>query len=266
MTSPDSPTLAARYGARIEALVAALAREDEAGFQAVLEDILHTHKPGLVGELRDLTCNLQVALERFRLDARLADFAEKEIPDARQRLAHVLKLTDEAAHRTLDLIERSTQPAERTTKTAQGLAGPWQRFRDRRIELKEFHELLKRMDAFLPAARTDAELIRKNLNEMLLTQAYQDLTGQIIRGVIELVHEIETALVELARLSGGEPGTAMTGTAGPGTAEPRAAAADAVAQATRASRGQGPAVPGVTEGEHAAGQRDVDALLSGLGM
>lgn len=256
MATPDSPPLAARYGARLEALAAALAREDEAGFHAVLDDMLHTHKPALIGELRDLTCNLQVALERFRLDARLADFAEKEIPDARQRLAHVLKLTDEAAHRTLDLIERSGPPAERTTKIAQGLAGPWQRFRERRIELKEFHELLKRMDAFLPAVRADAELIRRNLNEMLLTQAYQDLTGQIVRGVIELVHEIEEALVELARLSGGEPGDARSGTPEPAAGE----------RAARASHGEGPAVPGVTRGEIAAGQQDVDALLSGLGM
>ena len=134
MATPDPIPLAARYGARLEALAAALAREDEAAFHAVLDDILHTRKPALIGELRDLTCNLQVALERFRLDARLADFAEKEIPDARQRLAHVLKLTDEAAHRTLDLIERSGPPAERTTKTVQVLAAPWKRFRERRIE------------------------------------------------------------------------------------------------------------------------------------
>jgi chemotaxis regulatin CheY-phosphate phosphatase CheZ len=30
--------------------------------------------------------------------------------------------------------------------------------------------------------------------------------------------------------------------------------------------GHGPAVPGVTKGEVASGQTDVDALLSGLGM
>lgn len=246
MATPESIPLAERYGPRVEALAAALARDDETGFLAVLDDIMSARKPVLIGELRDLTCNLQVALERFRLDARIADFAEKEMPDARLRLAHVLKLTDEAAHRTLDLIERSGPPAERTANSVRALAAPWKLFRERRIELKEFHELLKRMDAFLPTALTDAELIRRNLNEMLLAQAYQDLTGQIIRGVIELVREIEAALAELARLSGGEPGTS-----------------DPV---PRSSHGEGPAVPGVTQGEIAAGQQDVDALLSGLGV
>ncbi len=246
MTGTSSNSIKTQYGARVAALAAALEREDDASFGAALDDLLHSRRPELLGELRDLTVNLQVALERFRLDARLADFAEKEIPDARQRLAHVLKLTDEAAHRTLDLVEQSGPPADRTARSAETLAGSWTRFRTRKIELREFHEMLKRMDAFLPAARADSELIRRNLGEVLLTQGYQDLTGQIIRGVIELVRELETALVELARLSGAAPQPADT------SAHP--------------ARGHGPAVPGVTQGAVASGQQDVDALLSGLGM
>jgi chemotaxis protein CheZ len=246
MATADSIAIKAQYGARVEALTAALGQGDEAAFLAVLDDMLHTRKPALFTELRDLTTNLQVALDRFRLDSRLADFAEKEMPDARQRLSHVLKMTDEAAHRTLDLVEQSGPPAERTSKAAEALIGPWKRFRDRRIELRDFHEMLKRMDAFLPAARADSELIRKNLSEVLLTQGYQDLTGQIIRGVIELVRELESALVELARLSGGD--------------------LDSIAEPALSSRGHGPVVPGVTQGDVASGQQDVDALLSGLGM
>ncbi|MGH8258534.1 MAG: protein phosphatase CheZ, partial [Steroidobacteraceae bacterium] len=179
------------YGARVEALAAALGRGDEAAFLTVLDDLVHTRKPALRTELRDLTANLQVALDRFRLDSRLADFAEKEMPDARQRLRHVLKMTDEAAHRTLDLVEQSGPPAERTAKAADALVASWKRFRERRIELRDFHDMLKRMDAFLPAAHADSEQVRKNLNEVLLTQGYQDLTGQINRGVIELVQELE---------------------------------------------------------------------------
>jgi chemotaxis protein CheZ len=204
-----------------------------------------------------VTVNLKVALDRFRLDARLADFAEREMPDARQRLAHVLKMTDQAAHRTLDLVEQSGPPAERTAKAAEALGASWIKFRARQIETREFHELLKRLDAFLPAARADAELIRRNLGEVLLTQGFQDLTGQILRGVIALVHELELALNELGRLSGASPPPdAPTGEHVPHAAAVRASA----------PHGHGPAVPGVTQGEVAVGQQDVDALLSGLGI
>ncbi len=246
MGGASSNSVKTQYGARMTTLVAAFESGDDASFLAVLDELLRTRRPDLFNDLRDLTANLHVALDRFRLDARLADFAEKEIPDARQRLAHVVKLTGDAAHRTLDLVEQSGPPAERTAKAAESLGGSWTKFRARTIDLRAFHEMLKQMDAFLPAARADSELIRRNLSEVLLTQGYQDLTGQIIRGVIELVRELETALVELTRLSGAEP-------------EP----ADARAHP---NRGHGPAVPGVTQGAVASGQQDVDALLSGLGM
>ena len=94
--------------------------------------------------------------------------------------------------------------------------------------------------------RSDAERIRKNLADVLLAQGYQDLTGQIIRNVMTLVEELETALAKLASLSGDivEHATLGDGSAG----------------------AQGPTVPGVNKGEIAAAQTDVDALLSDLGM
>jgi chemotaxis protein CheZ len=238
--------LKAQYGARVTTLLAAYDRGDEREFLAVLDDMLHTRKPALFGELRELTCNLQVALDRFSVDSRLADLAEKDIPDARVRLAHVLKMTDEAAHRTLDLVEQSGPPAERTLKCAEKLLQSWRQFRARQIELRAFHEMLKGMDAFLPAAQSDCELIRRNLAEVLLTQGYQDLTGQIIRGVMQLVEELEVTLSGLTRLSGADPALAQ--------------------QVERSASGHGPVVPGVTQGAVASGQQDVDALLSGLGM
>ena len=243
----SAQSLQSLYGSRLEALTSALLRGDETAFLATLDDVIRTRRPDLLEDLRDVTVNLKGALERFRLDARLADFAEREMPDARQRLAHVIKMTDQAAHRTLDLVEQSGPPAERTAKAAESLGAAWTKFRARQIETREFHELLKHMDKFLPAARADSELIRRNLGEVLLTQAYQDLSGQILRGVIALVHELETVLAELARLSGVDPAAV--------------AATDA-----HASRGHGPAVPGVAGGDVAFGQQDVDALLSGLGI
>jgi chemotaxis protein CheZ len=205
----DSSAIHAQYGARVEALLAALNRGDEVAFCAALDELLNTRKAALFTELRGLTAHLQIAFERFRSDARLADRAETGVPDARQRLAHALKMTDEAAHRTLELVERSAPPAERTSKASEALLTSWKRFRARAIELKEFHVMLKRMDAFLPTARADAELIRRNLGEMLLSQGYQDLAGHILRSVGELVHELEKALPELGRLCAthtGEPG------------------------------------------------------------
>ncbi|MFO1408801.1 MAG: protein phosphatase CheZ [Steroidobacteraceae bacterium] len=77
-----------------------------------------------------------------------------------------------------------------------------------------------------------------------MAQGYQDISGQIIRGVMKLVDELEAALGSLVRLSG----ATMAAPAGDGAAL------------------HGPAVPGIETHTNVSGQQDVDALLSGLGM
>lgn len=204
----------------------------------------------LMAELHDLTCNLRNALDRFRFDARLNDLTSKEMPDARHRLNHVLKLTDEAAHRTLDLVEQSGPPAERTAREAAALVDSWARFRARKIAPAEFQSMAQRMDSFLSAACADSDTVRANLAEVLLAQGYQDLTGQIIRGVITLVIEVEKTLAELTRLARGEMASVST-----------------AEEYVRDKRRTGPALPGIDpKADIVNDQGDVDDLLSKLGM
>ncbi len=207
-----------------------------------------TNGPQLLEQLQDLTFNLRTALDRFRLDSRITRLAEKEVPDARERLNHVLKLTDQAAHRTLDLVEKSCPPSDRIAREAGALNEPWSRFRAGTITVADYCELIGRVDKFLVTARTDSETVRTNLNEVLMAQDFQDLTGQIIRGVVTLVSEVEVVLVDLAKLAGTQ-------------------AADNGPTAEELARGTGPVVPGVEQGAATVnGQADIDALLSDLGM
>jgi chemotaxis protein CheZ len=247
------------YGACVEALTEALRTADEDGFFTAVDHIVHMREPVMFAELRTVTGDLQKALERFSVESRLQDIAENEIPDARARLTHVISMTDEAAHRTLDLVEQSGPLAERTSQGAATLMESLETYRSRANgangvnghgpavkSIDHLVPLLKDIERFLPAARSDSDLIRRNLADVLLAQGYQDLTGQIIRSVMKLVAELELALGSLARLSG-----------------------DVVEHATMGDApdaGQGPVVPGVTKGDVASGQTDVDALLSGLGM
>ena len=82
-----------------------------------------------------------------------------------------------------------------------------------------------------------------------MAQSSQDLSGQIIRGVITLVGEVERTLAHFAALAGGPP-VKVTG---------------APVEATTSAQGFGPAVPGLTRNA-VDEQGDVDALLADLGM
>jgi chemotaxis protein CheZ len=199
-------------------------------------------------DLRALNASLQRTLDEFRSSFHRASVAGKEMPDARLRLDHVLKLTEDAAHHTLDLVERSGPLADRLAKEAAALIEPTQIARAA-YRGTTVVDLLARVEIFLRSAERDGAAVRANLDEVLMAQSYQDLSGQIIRTVIKLVVELERTLAHFSKLAGDRP----------------ADESDLAAKQAPDSHGHGPAIPGA--GADAVGEQgDVDALLAMMGM
>lgn len=240
-----STALHEQWGEPCLALRQALEAGDETRFMTALDALTGMRERGLWDSLRQLDLRLRAALDQFRLDPRLLRLADKEIPDARTRLDHVLRLTDEAAHRTMDLVESSTPLVARTAAVAAALGIECRRVRESGLPVAQLPDLFARLETLCASAHADGEKVRGNLNEVLMAQSYQDLSGQIIRRVIELVAQLEA---ELARLVQDSDRMAAVGR---GEAP---AAADA-------SRAEGPAVPGVSLNT-VDGQQDVDELLA----
>jgi chemotaxis protein CheZ len=96
--------------------------------------------------------------------------------------------------------------------------------------------------------------VKSNLAEVLITQGYQDLSGQIIRGVMTLIQELESALAELQRI------------VGPGSVAGISAESVAANEVVDVSAGFGPHVPGIERRSAVNDQSDVDALMSQMGV
>jgi chemotaxis protein CheZ len=238
-----------RHRPFVAALQGALDAGDEGAFHQAFEQLREGMNAEFMPELRRITASAREALQRFVEETRLDDLAANEVPDARKRLAHVVKLTDEAAHRTLDLVERSGPIVSQASRDAAELLEAWNAYPHRdRVGDSLWPE---RAHAYLERAVKETEQVRSNLNEVLMAQGYQDLTGQIIRGVISLVGELETMLGQLVRISNGDE-TLRSLRALP-------------TPAADLARGVGPTVPGVQSGGSLADQDDIDALLTKFG-
>lgn len=233
----QSDSLHGRFRSYVADLTGALDANDEAAFRGAFERLRDALNVEFNPELKRLTASAQAALRRFAEEARIDALAAEEVPDARKRLAHVVKLTDEAAHTTLDLIDKTGPIMENTSReaakllTSDALSS---------VELR----------AFVERARADADQVRGILSQMLLAQGYQDLTGQIIRGVISLVGELETVLGQLVALANGEDTRRMP----------------VLQMSAKAEweRGTGPQVPGVNDTNAVTGQDDIDALIASM--
>lgn len=236
--------------AQARALVASLEAGNETDVHQLLDSLAKLRESSLFHELGKLTRELHDTINSFRLDARIVDLTEKEIPDAKDRLTYVITMTEQAANRTLDAVEQSLPLSAQLQTRAAALRGPWQQARKRASAA--LNGVGDQIEAFIDEVENDAVVLQRNLSDALMAQDYQDLTGQIIRRVITLVQDVEHNLVGLVRLSGqrlgGTPAAAVTDTAAAGTAL------------------EGPRIPSLDKADSLKGQDDVDDLLSGLGF
>ncbi len=220
---------------------------DDAG--TVLDDLTRLRETGLFQELGKLTRELHDTLRNFQVDARLSELTSSEIPDAKERLNHVITMTEQAANRTLSIVEQTFPRTEQLEKRAGELKAQWDRFRNRDMKVEEFRGLSKEIDEFLAWTADNATHIHHGMTEVMMAQDFQDLTGQIIRRVIKLVQEVEDGLVGLIRITG------------------RTVKKEEEPTGQRDIVAEGPQVPKVGDTTKVvSGQDEVDDLLSSLGF
>ena len=207
-----------------------------------------------------LTRGLHNAIVNFNVDGDLKSdppsIESSEIHDATDRLNYVISLTQQAADKTMDLVEESAPIAMNLGQEAYNLQSDWLRLRRREMSKEEFAELYQRMDDFLKQMCDGTNQLSQNMQNIVLEQGFQDLTGQVLKRVIGLVRDVESELVNLVRMASQiEDITGIvTGEEQP---EP---------SRSKKSHLEGPQIHAHKRDDVVQGQDDVDDLLSSLGF
>jgi len=216
----------------------------------LVEELSRSRDKSLFQELGKLTREFHDSLNNFKLDSKLTELTGSEIPDAKERLKHVIEVTDKAAHKTMNVVEDLLPLCEALDDQGEEIRNLWKRFMKRDMEPQEFRNLCKEIETYLAEQHQGTGRVRKGLTEILMAQDYQDITGQIISRVINLVSELEVSLVKLIKDSGALMEETHSGT---GNKKEKASL-------------DGPQVPGLESNSAVSGQDEVDDLLSSLGF
>lgn len=232
-------------------LVTYLEQGDNDSANAILEAASMKESIELFAEVGKLTRQLHDALNNFQLDERIVGLANDDIPDAQTRLTYVIEETEKAANTTMDAVEASMPIAETLTQRIENVMPDWKKLMNREIEVGEFKTLCMDLDKLLEDSAAESAKLTGLLTEVLMAQGYQDLTGQVIRRVIELVKEVEDSLVNMLTMFG-EPDMEAR------PQEPRAK--------KTTTEAEGPIIDADQRDDVVKGQDDVDDLLSSLGF
>ena len=229
-------------------LVSALEKGDEVAVGSLLDELAGLRETQLFKEIGRLTRQLHDSMISFSVEAKITEMTKNDIPDAQERLRYVITMTEQAADQTLTAVENLLPLSQVLSEQVEELSAKWDRFLAREMPLEEFKTMSEEISQHFKESKNSLLQVQTGLNDILMAQGFQDITGQIIRRVIELVQELESSMVKMISIAGSK----------------------ASKEPSQQSQPElpGPVVPGVDDrdGGVAANQVDVDDLLSSLGF
>ena len=145
-----------------------------------------------------MTRALHDSLRGLGLD-KLIEKAASDIPDARDRLDYVARLSEQAAQKVLNATDAATPLQDSIGASAQSLSASWQALLDApgANVPAEWRALAERTVAGLAQSRQDANGTKTHLMNIMMAQDFQDLTGQVITRVTTIAQDLEQQLVQL---------------------------------------------------------------------
>ncbi len=173
----------------------------------------------------------------------------EEIPNARDRLTYVGKMTEDAANKVLTLVETAKPGCDDLAGRGRELGQSLSRMAaDSSLSIERARGLLLVCGKFAERSAVFADEQGAALSDIMMSQDFQDLSGQVIKKVIDIINRTEMQLVHLLIDSAPEAAKA--------TDKP-----DMTTATVDSHKLDGPQTA-----ENALKQNDVDDLLASLGF
>jgi chemotaxis protein CheZ len=169
-------------------VLALLNSEDGPAFEQALDSMVRQREQHLFRALGLLARDLHGAMRRLGGELTFEGMPDS-MADARKHLVEVLDMSAQAAHRSIDFADRMRPQAVALSVNA--------------AEVLDFSTSESDPAAILAQqALAFAEKCGEGLDDMVMAQSWQDLSGQRIKKVVSFIESVETSLLELVRLTG----------------------------------------------------------------
>ena len=186
---------------------------------------------------------LHDSLRELGYDRSLSDIAT-EVTDATDRLEYIATLTEQAANKVLNSIDEAMPVQDELIRIAKDVDLRWSALFEGKLGVDEFKLLAQDSRQFAATVANAGEAEKARLMQIMMAQDFQDITGQIIKKVVNITQKLERELAQLLIDNAPHPHSHKE--------KEKEKVVDLMA---------GPAVPA-----SAMAQNDVDDLLADLGF
>ncbi len=159
-------------------LLDAMASQEYNKIETIINELVKDTDSDIFKEVGMITRKLHDSINEFKnsIDSGLDRLTTESVPNAVDKLQFVMSRTEEAANKTMSIVERYFEEADDFSGHIKSLSGP---------------------EESLNYLKTFKEAMDNDLTDILTAQQFQDITGQTIKKVIALVNTVEVELVGL---------------------------------------------------------------------
>jgi chemotaxis protein CheZ len=169
----------------LDELTKAIEENNPQQIDGIIATLASSRQEEIFHSLNEKAYVLQKSIKEFLSGNNFLGLTEEELPDAMDRLKHVIGMTDEAANKTIDATEDMRDNLDVIRKI----------LREEKLKDDTNEELVE-------ALATSVKETASSLNEILLAQSYQDLSGQMIKKVLMLIEDVQDNIIELIIMIG----------------------------------------------------------------
>jgi chemotaxis protein CheZ len=143
----------------------------------------------------NMTRLLHDTIRELGYDRMLSETAQK-LPDARQRLSYISQMTEQAASRVLNATDIAKPLQDRVEANASALNKRWEMLYAKQLSVEEFKALAGETREFIAQSASDSKVVNAQLMEIIMAQDFQDLTGQVIKKIVDMAATLEEELLK----------------------------------------------------------------------
>lgn len=193
---------------KAEELVSVLGGGDLSHAMEIIQELHEFRHQVFFTEVGHLTRGLHEAIKAFSNELgsslQVDDMEDGDADtdaDAADRLNYVIEVTEKNAHETMDRVDNALSLVDKLDSQSE-------RFKDLLSlvgQLEKEHDGLNGVYDRTCAVKEESEntikTLRAELTDIVVSQSYQDITGQLIRRVITLVTNVESHLIGLMEMA-----------------------------------------------------------------
>lgn len=190
---------------KAQELVSVLNDGDVSHAMEIIQELHDFRHQVFFSEVGHLTRGLHEAIKAFSSELgsslQVDDEQADKDADAADRLNYVIEVTEKNAHETMDRVDNALSLVDKLDSQSE-------RFKDLLLlvgQLEKEHDSLSGVYDRTCAVKEESEktinTLRTELTDIVVSQSYQDITGQLIRRVISLVTNVESHLIGLMEMA-----------------------------------------------------------------